>query len=188
SLHACLHSFPTRRSSDLDSYGFGIQALVNRNKQAQTHTGSDDLGHLHAHHVGQVVGGYKFGNLQHLRHHLLFHGCLFRRMGDIVALLAAEFSALSEFTGFARTAKTRKRGLDLVLDFLFGWFLTAFCTVAGFPPEIRTSFRATLVGSTMCSGALRRLIFTFPFAFLVVSRSTSSTGRRDGLFPWLKFR
>src|SRR5690606_25704634 len=109
-------------------------------------------------------------------------------MGYIIPFLTAEFSALGEFTGFARTAETCKRCLDLVLDFLFGWFLPVFCAMARLPSEIRTSFPATLLASSMCSGTLRRLIFTVPFPLLVVGRSACSTGRRHGLLLGLKFR
>src|SRR5690606_41110252 len=102
-------------------------------------------------------------------------------MGYIIPFLAAEFSALGEFTGLARTAETRKRCLDLVLDFLFRWFLPAFCALEGFPPEIRTPFSTTWLASSMCSGTLCRLIFTFLFPILVVSRSPRSTRLRYGL-------
>ena len=46
--------------------GVGIQTLVDRNHQSQSHTGRDDLDHRHVHHRSEVIGCHELGEFQDL--------------------------------------------------------------------------------------------------------------------------
>ena len=92
--------------------GFGVEALVDADEDADGHAGGDDLGDGHVHHGGQLVGGDELGDLEHVLllhfvHHLLLH------LGvDLLSFLAVVLG------GF-RLAEGREAGegvADLLLD------------------------------------------------------------------------
>ena len=59
--------------------GFCIKALVDTNHDAEHHTCTDDLGHRHVHHHGEVVGGHKLSEFEHLAL-LLLRSALLRHL------------------------------------------------------------------------------------------------------------
>src|SRR5690606_16999260 len=99
-------------------------------------------------------------------------------MSNVIALLATQLRPLSELAGFASSAKSRERGLYLVLNFFFRRFFFRLRSMSG--PTFK------IVSSLACCGLIRRIRArtlagrpVFPFALtLVIMRRYTSRVRR----------
>ena len=85
--------------------GLGIQALVDRDHDADTHTRTDNLSDRHIHHHGQFVRGNEFGKFQHLAFCCLFFELLFHGGTGILPFFLTVFGALSGFVLVRQTSQ-----------------------------------------------------------------------------------
>ena len=74
--------------------GFGVHALVDADHDADAHAGGNDLGDGHVHHLGELVGGDEFGELEYFALGLGFAAFFLLAGLHLFALLLAVLGAL----------------------------------------------------------------------------------------------
>ena len=144
--------------------GFGIEALVDGHRHTQAHAGGDDLGHRHAHHHGQVVGGDKLRHLQHRLFLLLAHLFLHHAAGHLLAFLTAVLG------GFRLThwRQTGEGVFDLFRDLLVGEFHLLLVFGLGFAFILLGLLLALRLGSSLTRHAFGFASDTLAFLLLAV--------------------
>ena len=75
--------------------GLLVEALVDRNHDADAHAGADDLRNGDIHHRGELVGGHKLGEFEHAALGIAAHEVFFVALAGGFALLLAVFRALA---------------------------------------------------------------------------------------------